>query len=107
MFQDQNGQGHVFITKTDGTGFVDLSPQGATQSWISVVTADGLKAWGNFTDQSGDLHAFLTKTDGTGFVDLTPKNTINLNVHNITKDGKLYGTYQTADLKWHGLIVPT
>ena len=107
QFADINGRIHSFINKTDGNAFVDLSPLGSIQSSISGLTPDNTKAWGQFYDKNNQSHAFITKTDGTGFTDLTPPNAISSTANGITSDGKIYGTYQTVDQKWHGFIVPT
>jgi len=98
---------HAFICKTDGTGFVDLTPHGGIISQINGFTKDGTKAWGNFISQNSQNHAFVVKSDGTNLIDLTPQNSISSVVWGIIDGSKLFGTYQTSDLKWRGFITPT
>ena len=104
-----NNQNHSFVIKNDFGVLIDLAPKDAIGSYINGLTSDGDKAWGYFIDQNNYGHPFITKLDGTGFVDLTPKDAIltTLGGIGISPDGKIFGTYQTADLKWHGFTYQT
>jgi sporulation protein YlmC with PRC-barrel domain len=61
-----------FITNTDGSGFINLTPNGATQAFSSGFTSDGQAYWGGFNDQYGQNHVYFSKTNGTQFKDLSP-----------------------------------
>ena len=110
-FWSQINQTHIFISNTDGTGFVDLTPSdtnldGSFQGGIGGLTNDGSRLWGiNYNSFPPNL--FIIRTDGTNFVDVTFKDAINIFQQGITNDGKLFGTYQTADQKWHGFTYQT
>lgn len=107
VFLDQYGAERGFATNIDGTVFVDLSPQGSSVSLIKGLTPSGSKAWGVYIDQYAKEHLFATNIDGTGFVDLTPVGAQYCSPSlGVTLDNKIYGSYQTADLKWHGFVTP-
>ncbi len=107
-FYDQNYQSHSFITKTDGTGFIDLSPSGSTSSFINGLTPDGTKAWGYFNDPNGQQHAFITKTDGTGLIDLTPVGSKSSVIVGVSTDGtKAWGQFNDQNDQGHAFITKT
>ena len=107
-YTDQSNKQHAFIIKTDGTGLIDLTPQGATQSNISGISSDVTKAWGNYTDQSNKQHAFIIKTDGTGFLDLTSQNMSASQIDGSNEEKTfLWGQFAELNGQPHGFIMKT
>ena len=108
-FSDQTGQFHSFITKIDGTGFIEISPNNSSITTIMGITPDGTKAWGQFYDQNSKSHAFTVKINGIGYEDITPSGSVKLILSGSGRipDGKIFGTYQTIDQKWHGFTYQT
>jgi len=50
---------------------------------------------------------FISNSDGSGVVNISPPDAIDCTYIGFATDGRLFGTYQTADQKWHGYVIPT
>ena len=109
LFYDQKSQQHVFSIKTDGTGFVDLTPPDSRNAELNSLTPDGTRIWGNFQNKNyNEQHPFITKIDGTGYIDLSPSGSSWSSILGLLPDStKAWGYFNDQNGQQHAFITKT
>ena len=91
----EKGEQHAFTINTDGTNFVDLTPDGAIQSEFRGLISSNSKVFGNFTTSDGLYHAYIADYTGKNFRDLTPDKAISSGMGGyITEKNNVWGLFR-------------